>query len=196
MGGCIGCKKNEEKIIQVKFKAEYPQKILAGKIVKFKLRIRNIIPLNSIQEITGEMLNKLKCKSEDELNLKSENVLIRSFALKIRHDMKKQLFNAIDKYNLDLPDNIVEEEYRNIWNEFEKSTDYKRKLERKSLDLWQKEYKNSANRRVKLGLIMAKVAKDLEIQVNDSEVKLLLENQVIHNPENRENIMKNYQDRN
>ena len=102
--------------------------------------------------------------------------------------MKKDLIEKLDKmHKINLPQGLVNYEFENIWKKFNEDkskgiideTDKNKKDE----DI-KKEYKSIAERRVKVGLILAKIGEEKKINVNEEDL--------LRQPNAKDQIIKFY----
>ena len=110
--------------------------------------------------------------------------------------IKKDLIEELDKiHKINLPQGMVKYEFDVIWNKFNDDktkgiideTDKNRKEE----DL-KKEYRSIAERRVKVGLILAKIGEDQKISVSEDDLKKAIEQEILRQPDAKEQIIKFY----
>ena len=189
----IGCKAGESKAFDVTFPEDYPQKDLALKTANFKVKINDVMELEPIKEITQEMLQKLGVDNEEKLNELITNRLNADFIGATRLKMKKDLFDQIDKkYDFDLPEQMLDQDFEMIWQEIEKSKDKDESLKNKTDEELKAEYKKISRRRVKLGLVMAEVAKKNNINITDEELNEIIKMQANQNPQIRDKILEFY----
>ena len=111
-------------------------------------------------------------------------------------NLKKSLLDQLDKmYVIKLPKGLVDYEFDNICKKFldekKKGQEDPSDKNKKEEDL-KKEYKSIAERRVKLGLILAKVGEDKKIVVNDDEVQKALEEEILRQPAAKDQILSFY----
>lgn len=141
------------------------------------------------------MLKRLGVESEERLNELIKQKLNFDFMSTVRMKMKRELFDKIDKeYNFDLPEKMVDQDFEILWKELEKSKDKQENLKNKSEEELKSEYKKIAHRRVKLGLIMAEVARKGEITITHDELKQIVEMQANQNPQIKDKILEFYKD--
>ncbi len=167
----IGCKAGDNKTIKVTFPKDYHSESLAGKEAEFKVFVH-------------EVLQPVQAKADDELakKLGLENLeqLKEALAKRLREDydkvartkLKKQLFDILEeKYDFEVPEGMVSMEFDSIWKalqEAKKQGDDS--IADKSEDELRKEYRAIAERRVRLGLILAEIGNKNNFQVNQDEL--------------------------
>lgn len=189
----VGCKLNDEKTFDVVFPKDYPKEDIANKKATFKVKIIEIQELALIDKVSDEMLKKLGVESEEKLNELIKQKLNFDFMNSIRLKMKKELFDEVDKkYDFDLPDKMVDQDFEVIWSEVQKNKDKQENTNGKSDEELKSEYKQIAKRRVKLGLIMAEITRENDISITDDELRKIVELQANQNPQIKDKILEFY----
>ena len=124
--------------------------------------------------INKEFLNKNNLKSESEFKNKINESLSNHYNNHLKEIKKKQLMDLLNaNHQFDIPENIYDEEFKIIWQRVEKAKqDNKldeddKKLTDKKL---KKRYEKIALRRVKLAVLMQKIAQENSISVNEKEL--------------------------
>jgi trigger factor len=91
-----------------------------------------------------------------------------------RAKAKRQLFDKLDAtHDFDLPPRMVEAEFNQIWRQIEQDRAAGRadpSDEGKSEEDLKKEYHDIAERRVRLGLLLAEIGRRHKVEVSDQEV--------------------------
>ncbi len=97
-----------------------------------------------------------------------------------RDRLKRTLLDALDKrYSFDLPEGLVSQEFDNIWRQVQAEQQRSGRgfaEENTTEEAARAEYRRIAERRVRLGLVLAEVGEKAGIKVEDAEVgKALVE---------------------
>ena len=125
-------------------------------------------------EITEDYLSKNGFKNEDELKNALKNNSTQHYNQGIKQIEKKQLMDLLNKkYNFELPEGILEDDFNEIWHRLEHAKkDGSLDEDDKSLseDLLKKRYKKISERRVKLGVLLQFIAKEEKIIVTEEEL--------------------------
>ncbi|WP_417797826.1 trigger factor [Terasakiella pusilla] len=183
----VGLKVDDEKDVEVKFPEEYGAENLAGKDAVFKCKvkeIRNVVPA----EINDDLAKKVGMDSLDALKDAIREERSKEFDQMTRQHVKKHLLDALDDgHAFDLPESLVEGEVEQIWAQFEET----RKNNPEQIDESDKdksdeelkaEYKEIAERRVRLGLVLAEVGRVNEIQLNQDDLNGAIMNEARRYP--------------
>jgi trigger factor len=155
--------------VKVTFPAEYGAPELAGKDAVFKCTIKEI----------HEFVDK---PADDELAKKSnfENLeaMRKAIGERIGQDynqisrtmIKRQLLDKLaETHKFDVPEGLVESEFNAIWQRIEEAKSKGEKLEGDE-EKMRKEYRDIAERRVRLGLLLADIGRSNSIDVTPEEL--------------------------
>ena len=110
--------------------------------------------------------------------------------------MKKELLDALDaKYAFELPPSLVEQEFAGVWQQVE--ADMKRANrsfadEDTTEEAARAEYRRIAERRVRLGLVLAQIGEKADIKVSDDEVTQALVERVRQFPGQEKQVWEFY----
>ena len=178
----VGVKVGEEKAVEVTFPEEYGNADLAGKPAVFDVTVKGVKEPKPA-EIDDELAQKFG--AEDLAALKAQVVerLEAEYAGASRQVMKRGLLDALDKaVKFDLPPSLVEAEASQIahqlWHEEHPEVHGHDHGEIEATD----EHKTLAERRVRLGLVLADVGQKAEITVSDAEMTQAVMNQARQYP--------------
>jgi trigger factor len=98
----------------------------------------------------------------------------RDYTAQSRRKLKKDLLDALDgRYTFELPPTLVEQEFANVWKQVESDLKQAGKTfadEGTTEDEAKTEYRKIAERRVRLGLVLAEIGEDAKVQISDDEV--------------------------
>ncbi len=175
----IGLKKGESKEIEVTFPQDYGQENLAGKPVKFKIKLNAIQARGEIvisEEIAKKMapnddtmtLDKLK----DQLKLQLENeALNKLYNDKLKPELLEKLVDNID---FDLPDFVIEQEMDVALNKkaqtmTKEEIDELKDNDEKVLEI-RETFRDDATRSVKATFLIDALAKVKSVNVSEQEI--------------------------
>ncbi len=98
----------------------------------------------------------------------------REFATQSRRKLKKNLLDALDSaYTFELPPTLVEQEFANVWRQIEADLKQAGKTfadEGTTEEAARADYLKIAERRVRLGLVLAEIGDKAGVQISDDEV--------------------------
>lgn len=155
--------------VKVTFPAEYGAPELAGKDAVFKCTIKEI----------HEFVDK---PADDDLakrnNFENLEAMRKAIGERIGQDynqisrtmIKRQLLDKLaETHKFDVPEGLVESEFNAIWQRIEEAKAKGEKLEDDE-EKMRKEYREIAERRVRLGLLLADIGRSNSIDVTPEEL--------------------------
>jgi trigger factor len=181
--------------VNIVFPSEYVNDKLAGKPAVFKVAVKELreaVPLEQNDEFAKGLgfddLETLKKAVKDQLS--------RELVRHSRAKMKRQLLDKLaDTHSFEVPPSMVELEFDQIWGQVEEER--KRGVEDaankgKSDDEIKAEYRAIAERRVRLGLLLAEVGRANNVQVGQEEVNRALGEQARRYPGQERQVVDYY----
>ncbi len=192
----IGASAGDERTLDVTFPEDYPVDNLKGKVAAFQTTIKQVRAPRSgdpddawASELGFESLNALKAAIKQRIE--SEH------AQQSRAKAKRALFDQLDaKHSFELPPRMVEAEFNQIWRQIEQDREQGRldpSDTGKSEEDLRKEYRAIAERRVRLGLLLAEIGRRHKIEVSDQEVAQAISAQARNFPGQERQIFEAYQ---
>ncbi|WP_425045409.1 trigger factor [Primorskyibacter sp. S87] len=178
----VGVKAGEEKDVEVSFPEEYQAEHLAGKAAVFACTIKEIKePVAA--EVNDELAKKFGAEDLAALKEQIGERLEAEYAGASRAVMKRGLLDKLDEIvSFDLPPSLVEAEAKQIahqlWHEENPEVEGHDHEEIEPKD----EHNNLAERRVRLGLLLAELGQRAEVEVTDSEMTQAIMNQARQYP--------------
>jgi trigger factor len=190
----IGMKPAEEKVITVKFPENYHSEELKGKEATFDITLHEVQE-KVTPEVNEEFAQNLGFKDLAMLRDKVKEQLESDFGGFIRNNLKKQLFDLLDdKVEAELPESLMEQEFKSIWDKIEKAKkEGDEELKGKSEKALKEEYTKVAERRVKLGLFLADVSSKNGLSVSQEEFNRAIMDQAKMFPGQEQQIIQYYQ---
>ncbi len=170
----VGMKASERKDIKVTFPTEYHAKHLAGKQAVFDVTVKEIRAHKPV-EINDELGKEVGFPSLAKLRERIAADIGKNYGQISRSVLKRELMDKLaDAHSFELPEVLVEAEFNGIWQEVLKDKAAGR-LDaddaKKSDDALKAEYREIAERRVRLGLLLAHVAEENKIAVEPAELQ-------------------------
>ena len=166
----IGCKADEDKNVKVKFPENYGSKDLAGKNAEFACKVKNVkepVPA----KINDELAKKFGAEDLKALKSQISERLESEYGGAARAVMKRQLLDALDKkVKFELPPSLVEAEAKQIAHQLfhDENPDVEGHDHEEVKP--SKEHNKLAERRVRLGLLLAELGQKAEVEVSDAEM--------------------------
>jgi trigger factor len=170
----IGAKKGEERDVKVTFPETYGETKLAGKDASFVVTIKGVKKPDAVA-IDDELAKKVGLDSLGTLKERLKEQLKSDFARASRLHLKRRILDALDDaHSFNLPPAMVEGEFNGIWRQVEEELKREGKTaadEGKTEDELRDEYRKIAERRVRLGLVLARVGEQNGITVAPDEIQ-------------------------
>ena len=191
----IGTKAGNKLNFTCKFPKNFPNKNIAEKDVKVEIDILEVrIPQKKV--LDDDFAKSLGASDVNDLKEKVKKQMQGELDNASKLVIKKDLIEQLDKiHKIKLPQGLINYEFENIWAKFneDKSKGLIDKSDKnKKEDELKKEYKSIAERRVKVGLVLAKIGEDNKITVTEDDVKKAIEEEILRQPDAKEQIIKFY----
>ena len=166
----VGAKAGDEIKVEVKFPEEYGAPHLAGKDAVFETTVKAVKEPKAA-ELDDELAKKFGAESLDALKAQIRERLEAEYKGASRQVLKRALLDKLDALvKFDLPESLVEAEAAQIAHQLyheEHPDDHGHNHgEIEPTD----EHKKLAERRVRLGLLLAEIGQKAEITVSDQEM--------------------------
>jgi trigger factor len=166
----VGVKAEEEKDVTVTFPADYNAEHLAGKEAVFSCTIK-AVKAPAKAEVDDELAKRFGAEDLETLKGQITERLEAEYSGAARQVMKRQLLDALDtEVTFELPPSLVEAEANQIahqlWHEDNPDVQGHDHPEIETSE----EHTGLAERRVRLGLLLAELGRQNEIEVTDAEM--------------------------
>jgi len=169
----VGIAAGETRTVNLSFPAAYLAAELAGKEAVFTVTARSIEAPGAIA-VDDELGKSLGMESLEKLKGAIKDRLARDHGAVTRRRVKRQLLDALDqRHQFDLPPTLVEEEFANVWQSVTQDLQSQGKTfadEGTTEEAARADYRKIAERRVRLGLVLAEIGARNDIKVTDDEL--------------------------
>lgn len=173
----VGAKVGDKRIVKATFPEAYGAEQLAGKDAEFDVSVTKIQAAGEAK-IDDEFAKSLGMESLEKLREAIAKAIGGDFEAASRRKLKKELLDALDgKYAFELPPSLVAQEFASVWAQVEQDLKARGKSfedEDTTEEKAQADYRKIAERRVRLGLVLAQVGESADIKVSDEEVNQAL----------------------
>jgi trigger factor len=191
----VGAKASEQRHVKVAFPAEYQAQHLAGKDAVFDVTVKEVQAPGEVA-INDELAKGFGMESLDKLKDAVRTAIQRDYDTRSRQRLKRELLDALDtKYAFELPPSLVDQEFQGVWQQVE--ADMKRSNrsfadEGTTEEAARADYRRIAERRVRLGLVLAQIGEKADIKVSDDEVTQALVERVRQFPGQEKQVWEFY----
>jgi len=171
--GLAGAAAGEERKIDGVFPDAYARPDLAGKTASFEVKVKEVARPEPLK-IDDEMAKGFKMENLEALKTSLKASIERDFANASRQKLKRRLLDALaDRYSFELPPTMLEQEFANIWGQVEgemKASGKSFADDGTTEEAARADYRKIAERRVRLGLVLADAGQKANITVSDEEM--------------------------
>jgi len=156
----IGVKAGDKKTISVSFPKDYHSKEYAGRKAEFDVEVIEIHH-SKPAELNDELAKKIGLVDLKDLEEKLKAQITNNLS-KVSYDlMRKDLFDELEKLcKFDCPVSMLKAEIEAIKGKFDTNNELKKS-----------EMEKMAERRVKLGILLANIASEEKLEINDSDLE-------------------------
>ena len=168
----IGMKKGETRTIEVTFPADYNRVELQGKTAQFDVTVLHV-DAPQAGELNDEFAKKLGVEDVAALRTAVREQMTAALASMSRQAVKRQILDALDEtHKFAVPEQLVDAEFDTIWQRVKheveqhgKSFEDEGTTEAEATE----QYRKIAERRVRLGLVVAEIGNINKIEVTEEE---------------------------
>lgn len=186
-----GVKAGQEKTLNVNFPEQYPAPHLAGKAATFDVTVKLVEKADDLV-IDDEFAKQLGVESADKLREAVRGQIQSRYGSFTRAKVKRQVLDRLDEMTkFELPQKMVAQEFDNIWGQVTgelqragKSFEDEDTTEEKARE----EYQRLAERRVRLGLVLAQIGEKVGVEVTEDELQRAVYDQIRRFPGQEQQI--------
>ena len=169
----VGIAAGESRTIKVTFPAHYQAEHLAGKDAEFAVTAKSVETPGTVT-VDDEFAKSLGLESLDKLREAVREQLGRDHTAATRQKVKRALLDELDKmHKFEPPPSLVDEEFNRVWHTVLQEMENERKTfadENTTEEKAKEEYRAIAERRVRLGLVLAEIGEKNNITVSEDEL--------------------------
>nr|WP_295736935.1 trigger factor [uncultured Acidocella sp.] len=178
----VGMQVGETKTITVTFPEEYGAKDLAGKTAEFEITAKQLA-VAEVPVLDDELAKTMGLEGLEQLKERVKEQIGREYEGLTRAKLKRALLDVLaEKAQFQAPVSLVDAEFDAIWAqvEAEKAAGEQDPEDAgKDEETLKAEYKAIADRRVRLGLLVAEIGRANEVQVTDQELQRAMFNEAM-----------------
>ncbi len=191
----VGVRAGEARNVEVVFPEDYNAAHLAGKTAVFSVEVKQVQERRA-GEPDDEMAKQV---GYDDLESLRQDVVERvkgHYANVSRMIVKRHLFDRLEEmHDFPLPESMVAQEFESIWGEIEKrleTPDDDEVREGKTDEELRDEYRKVAERRIRLGLLLAEVGRQNNIEVAQEDLQRAMFSQMQRFPGQEQVVLDFY----
>ena len=171
----LGAAAGETRTVSVTFPEGYAAAQLAGKPAEFEVVVKEVRAPKADEGVDDAFAERLGLPSLQALKDAIRGQVEGQYAAASRQKVKRALLDALDeRHDFPLPPRMVEAEFGSIWNQVEQERaqgETSADDAGKSDDELRVEYRRIAERRVRLGLVLAEIGRRVGVDVSEQEMQ-------------------------
>ena len=191
----IGLKAGDSRTFDVKFPDDYPAATLAGKDATFAVTVKTVEAPGEVT-LNDDFAKSLGLDSLAKLRDALRERLQREHASASRQRVKRALLDQLDeRHKFEPPPTLVEQEFNNVWSAIENDLKQQNRTfadEGTTEDKAREEYRTIAERRVRLGLVIAEIGEKNNITVSEDQLRAAVMEQVRQIPGREQQVWDYY----
>lgn len=169
----VGVAAGENRALSVSFPEDYGAAELAGKAASFEVTCKAVAAPGAIS-IDDEFAKTLGMESLEKLKGMVRERIGSEHAGVARQKVKRALLDALDTmHQFEVPEGLLTQEFDGVWNQVQQDLAAQKRSfadEGTTEEEARVDYRKIAERRVRLGLVLAEIGERNNIQVSDDEV--------------------------
>jgi trigger factor len=169
----IGVAVGDKRTVRATFPEAYAVRALAGKTADFDATVKAVATRDPFP-LDDEFAKSMGSENFDKLKETIRGRIAAEYARVSRDRVKRQLLDKLDKlYSFELPEGLVNQEFNSIWEQVAREQQASGRTfadENTTEEAAQADYRKIAERRVRLGLLLAEVGTRAEVKVADEEM--------------------------
>jgi trigger factor len=191
----IGAVAGEQRKIEASFPENYASAALAGKKAVFDTTVKTVETPQPVT-VDDEFAKKLGLESLAKLRDAIKERIEREHTAMARQKLKRELLDQLDNsHKFAPPPSLVDDEFNRVWSSVTTEMEREKKTfadENTTEEKARDEYKKIAERRVRLGLVLAEIGEKNKITVSDEEVSRAVVEQARQFPGQEQQVWEYY----
>jgi len=166
-----GASPGESRLIRARFPDVFATASLAGREAEFDVVIKKVERPKPVV-FDDELAKKWGFDTLEAFRAAVRGNLEADFDKATRDKVKRALLDALDqRYKFETPESLVDSEFETIWREYEvERRASEGKAEARSEDELRGEFREIAERRVRLGLLMAEIGQSVNVTIEEKDL--------------------------
>ena len=194
--GLVGMKVGDKKNTEMKFPKDFAVAELADKSAEYSLEVHEVRE-RVLPEINEEFLKQLHVESLEQLRKQVNDELKRRKENEMNQSLRHQISEALDKrIEFPLPESAIEFEAHGIFNDIIIQNRQRgipdREFEKHEEEI-RENSKSTAAHRVKLQIILGRIAKEEKIEIKNEDIQSHIMSEAMQTGAKPEQILKDLQ---
>ena len=190
-----GLKAGESRTFDIKFPENYPAPALAGKDATFAVTVKTVEAPGEVI-LNDDLARGLGLDSLSKLRDALRERIEREHAAASRQKLKRGLLDQLDEHHkFEPPPSLVEQEFNNVWSAIENDLKQQGRTfadEGTTEEKARADYLAIAERRVRLGLVIAEIGEKNNINVSEDQLRAAVMEQVRQLPGREQQVWDYY----
>jgi trigger factor len=169
----LGAVAGERRAVQATFPENYAVRKLAGQKADFDVAVKSVASPAPFA-IDDEFAKSVGAESVDQMKEALRQRIGADYAQRSREKVKRKLLDALAaRYSFEVPQGLVDQEFASIWAQVEREQQASGRSfadENTTEAAARAEYRAIAERRVRLGLLLAEVGGKADVKISDDEM--------------------------
>lgn len=193
----VGAKAGEHRTVDVSFPEDYGSADLAGKAAQFDVDVKEVRAFQPAA-VDEELAKAVGMDTLEEVRKVIRERLERDYGAVARQRLKRVLLDQLAaKHDFPVPAGMVDAEFETIWKQYESERAQGGESAEpedagKDEETLKREYREIAERRVRLGLLLAEIGRTNNIQVANEEVNRALIEEARRHPGYERQVVEFY----
>ncbi|KJS35685.1 MAG: trigger factor [Rhodospirillaceae bacterium BRH_c57] len=192
----VGAKAGDVSTVTVTFPEDYHAKDLAGKEAAFEVTVKELKE-SKVPEINDDFAKTVGLEDLEALKAAVREQMDKDYAGIARNRVKRALLDKLaDMADFEVPGGMVDLEFDAIWAQVEEAKakdDLDEEDKGKSDEELRDEYRALAERRVRLGLLLAEIGQKNAIQVNQEDLNGAIMQEAMRYPGQEQAVFQFFQ---
>ncbi len=195
--GLEGMKAGDEKTITVKYEADYKNATIAGKAVDYKVKLHEVKE-KTYPELTDEIAKDFQAENASDLRKKVRDNLESEMKAEQESRANEEILLALLEANeLEIPPSLIQRQLRHIFGEMAEMLKRQKFNDALIEDYFKRhfdEFKQRAEKEVKVALMLPKVVELEKIEAKDEDYKAHFDQIVKQSGQKLEQVEKFFSD--
>ncbi|HTV36099.1 MAG TPA: trigger factor [Xanthobacteraceae bacterium] len=191
----IGVKTGESRTFDLKFPDNYPAAGVAGKDATFAVTAKTVEAPGTVT-LDDDFAKTLGLESLAKLRDALRDRIQREHSSASRQKLKRELLDQLDeRHKFEPPPTLVEQEFTNVWSTIENDLKQQGRTfedEGTTEEKARADYRAIAERRVRLGLVIAEIGEKNNITVTEEQLRAAVIDQVRQLPGREQQVWDYY----